>query len=102
MLLARLFVILYATTIFLSAFLLFQVQPLIAKIILPGSAGRLRCGAPRSSFSDSYSWPATPMPTGRSDTSPPTQARSHVLLLVASCLLLPIPPVAVVEANGSQ
>ena len=34
--------ILYAVTIFLSAFLLFQVQPLIAKIILPwfgGSAG---------------------------------------------------------------
>ncbi len=31
--------ILYATTIFLSAFLLFQVQPLIAKIILPWFGG---------------------------------------------------------------
>src|SRR4051812_27082451 len=29
----------YATTIFLSAFLLFQVQPLIAKIILPWFGG---------------------------------------------------------------
>jgi len=32
-------VILYAATIFLSAFLLFQVQPLIAKIILPWFGG---------------------------------------------------------------
>ena len=31
--------LLYATTIFLSAFLLFQVQPLIAKIILPWFGG---------------------------------------------------------------
>jgi SAM-dependent methyltransferase len=31
--------ILYATTIFLSAFLLFQVQPLIAKVILPWFGG---------------------------------------------------------------
>ena len=31
--------ILYAITIFLSAFLLFQVQPLIAKIILPWFGG---------------------------------------------------------------
>ena len=30
---------LYAVTIFLSAFLLFQVQPLIAKIILPWFGG---------------------------------------------------------------
>src|SRR5256885_14893658 len=31
--------VLYAITIFLSAFLLFQVQPLIAKIILPWFGG---------------------------------------------------------------
>ena len=31
--------ILYAVTIFLSAFLLFQVQPLIAKMILPWFGG---------------------------------------------------------------
>ena len=31
--------LLYAVTIFLSAFLLFQVQPLIAKIILPWFGG---------------------------------------------------------------
>src|SRR5438477_11126869 len=31
--------ILYAITIFLSAFLLFQVQPLIAKVILPWFGG---------------------------------------------------------------
>ncbi len=31
--------ILYASTIFLSAFLLFQVQPLIAKLILPWFGG---------------------------------------------------------------
>ena len=31
--------LLYAATIFLSAFLLFQVQPLIAKIILPWFGG---------------------------------------------------------------
>ena len=34
--------ILYAITIFLSAFLLFQVQPLIAKIILPQNL--VHCG----------------------------------------------------------
>ena len=31
--------VLYAVTIFLSAFLLFQVQPLIAKMILPWFGG---------------------------------------------------------------
>ena len=31
--------LLYALTIFLSAFLLFQVQPLIARIILPWFGG---------------------------------------------------------------
>jgi len=31
--------LLYACTIFLSAFLLFQVQPLIAKMILPWFGG---------------------------------------------------------------
>jgi len=31
--------LLYALTIFLSAFLLFQVQPIIAKIILPWFGG---------------------------------------------------------------
>ncbi len=31
--------ILYATTVFLSAFLLFQVQPLIGKYILPWFGG---------------------------------------------------------------
>ena len=29
-----------AVAIFLGAFLLFQVEPIIAKMILPGSAGR--------------------------------------------------------------
>ena len=52
--------ILYAVTIFLSAFLLFQVQPLIAKIILPwfgGSAAVWSRGA--CCFSSWFCWPAT-------------------------------------------
>ena len=84
---------LYAVTIFLSAFLLFQVQPMIAKIILPwfgGSAAvwsasllffqlSLLAGYAYAHISIRY-----------------LQARAqmvlHVALLAASCLLLPILP----------
>ena len=84
---------LYAVTIFLSAFLLFQVQPMIAKMILPwfgGSAAvwsasllffqlTLLAGYAYAHISIRY-----------------LQARAqmvlHVALLAASCLLLPIIP----------
>jgi hypothetical protein len=84
---------LYAVTIFLSAFLLFQVQPMIAKMILPwfgGSAAvwsasllffqlTLLAGYAYAHISIRY-----------------LQARAqmvlHVGLLAASCLLLPIIP----------
>ena len=36
---SRMLVLLFATTIFTSAFLLFQVQPLISKFILPWFGG---------------------------------------------------------------
>jgi hypothetical protein len=41
----------FAITVFLSAFLLFQIQPIIAKMILPWFGGSSRCGVPASSFS---------------------------------------------------
>src|ERR1700735_1212190 len=85
--------LLYAATIFLSAFLLFQVQPLIAKIILPWFGGSAAVWAAAMLFFQlvllaGYGYahvlirhlrPQAPLwvPAG---------------LLAASCLLLPILP----------
>jgi hypothetical protein len=85
--------ILYAATIFLSAFLLFQVQPIIAKMILPwfgGSAAvwntcmlffqaMLLAGYLYAHWSIRY-------------LTPRRQAALHATLLGLSLLLLPITP----------
>jgi predicted O-methyltransferase YrrM len=84
---------LFSLTIFSSAFLLFQVQPLIAKLVLPwfgGTAGvwsacllffqvLLFCGY-------AYAHVTT------SRLSPWTQSLLHVLLVAAACAALPILP----------
>ena len=85
--------ILYASTIFLSAFLLFQIQPMIAKMILPwfgGSASvwitamlffqmALLCGYLYAHWSVR-------------SLAPKMQSAVHLLLLAGSLLLLPITP----------
>jgi hypothetical protein len=85
--------ILYAATIFLSAFLLFQVQPLIAKIILPWFGGSAAVWAAALLFFQlsllagyAYAHALTKFAKAR------TQMMIHGGLLLVSCALLPILP----------
>src|SRR6478609_2499227 len=85
--------ILYAITIFLSAFLLFQVQPLIAKIILPWFGGSAAVWAAALLFFQlsllagyAYAHALIKLAKAR------TQLLIHGTLLLASCALLPILP----------
>jgi hypothetical protein len=85
--------ILYALTIFLSAFLLFQVQPLIAKIILPWFGGSAAVWTAAMLFFQlvllagyAYAHCSIRFLKARD------QMILHVLLLVASCAMLPILP----------
>ncbi len=85
--------ILYAATIFLSAFLLFQVQPLIAKIILPWFGGSAAVWAAALLFFQlsllagyAYAHALIKLTKAR------TQLLIHGTLLLASCALLPILP----------
>jgi hypothetical protein len=83
----------YAVTIFLSAFLLFQVQPLIAKIILPWFGGSAAVWAAALLFFQlvllaGYAYAHTVIRLLR----PKAQMTLHAVLLLGSCLLLPILP----------
>jgi hypothetical protein len=84
---------LYAATIFLSAFLLFLVQPIIARQILPWFGGAASVWAVCLVFFQSVllagyayaDWSSRRM-------APRTQAQIHIALLALSLLLLPIIP----------
>ncbi len=85
--------ILYAATIFLSAFLLFQVQPLIAKIILPWFGGSAAVWSAAMLFFQlcllagyAYAHVLTRRFSAKG------QVRVHGALLLMSCALLPILP----------
>mgnify|MGYP005842691649 CR=1 FL=1 len=85
--------VLYGSTIFTSAFLLFQVQPLIAKLILPWFGGSAAVWTTCMLFFQVallggylYAHWTTQL------LSPPRQALLHAGLLAASLLLLPITP----------
>ncbi len=85
----------YAITIFLSAFLLFQVQPLIAKIILPWFGGSAAVWSASMLFFQltllaGYSYAHLSVRY----LKPRLQMMLHVGLLLASCALLPIYPSA--------
>jgi hypothetical protein len=85
--------LLYAVTIFLSAFLLFQVQPLIAKIILPWFGGTAAVWSAAMLFFQlvllaGYAYAHLMIRY----VSAKRQMIVHVSLLVASCVLLPIFP----------
>jgi hypothetical protein len=84
---------LYAVTIFLSAFLLFQVQPLIAKMILPWFGGSAAVWSASLLFFQlvllagyAYAHVSIRFLKAR------VQMFLHITLLLASCLLLPILP----------
>src|SRR6202453_2596928 len=84
---------LYAATIFLSAFLLFQVQPLIAKIILPWFGGSAAVWSAAMLFFQllllaGYAYAHLLI---RYLKAKP-QMTVHIALLALSCVLLPILP----------
>src|ERR1700694_4773779 len=83
----------YAATIFLSAFLLFQVQPLIAKIILPWFGGSAAVWSAAMLFFQlvllaGYAYAHLAIRYVRAKS----QVIGHVALLSISCALLPILP----------
>src|SRR6266571_5251913 len=85
--------VLYAITIFLSAFLLFQVQPLIAKIILPWFGGSAAVWSASMLFFQilllaGYAYAHISIRF----LKPRAQMLLHVGLLAISCLRLPILP----------
>jgi len=86
-------VLIYAVTIFLSAFLLFQVQPLIAKFILPWFGGSAAVWSAALLFFQlvllgGYFYAHALVRY----VSPKRQWQIHVPLLAASFLMLPIIP----------
>src|SRR5580692_5417362 len=85
--------LLYAITIFLSAFLLFQVQPLIAKIILPWFGGSAAVWNAAMLFFQlvllaGYAYAHLSIRFLKSKV----QVMVHIALLAVSCALLPIVP----------
>lgn len=95
--------VLYAATIFLGAFLLFLVQPIMAKQILPWFGGSAAVWATCMVFFQvtllagyAYAdWTTRRM-------SPRTQAKLHIGLLIASLALMPIVPDASWKPTGEE
>jgi hypothetical protein len=95
--------VLYAATVFISAFLLFLVQPVIAKQILPWFGGAASVWATCLVFFQTVllvgyayaDWTTRAL-------KPRTQAIVHVTLLVASVALLPIIPDAHWKPDAEQ
>ncbi|HEY0844419.1 MAG TPA: fused MFS/spermidine synthase [Noviherbaspirillum sp.] len=96
-------VLLYGSTIFLSAFLLFQVQPVIGKVILPWFGGSAAVWSACLLFFQVVlllgylyaHWTSRLL-------APRRQALLHALLLLASLSLLPLTPDARWRAAGSD
>src|SRR5512143_1003930 len=95
--------LLAASTIFLSAFLLFQIQPMIAKMILPWFGGSAAVWITAMLFFQSallggylYAhWSIRKL-------TPRTQTLVHIALLGVSLLLLPIAPSTAWKPVGSE
>jgi spermidine synthase/MFS family permease len=95
--------LLYASTIFLSAFLLFQIQPMIAKMILPWFGGSAAVWITAMLFFQvallgGYLYAHWSIRS----LKPKTQAAVHVLLLAASLVLLPISPSLAWKPAGTE
>ena len=100
---SRLSVALYASTIFLSAFLLFQVQPLIGKYALPWFGGSAGVWAAALLFFQlflllGYAY-AHALATW---LSPRGQAITHLSLLALALVALPIIPSEALRPEGSD
>jgi hypothetical protein len=94
--------LLHASTIFLSAFLLFLVQPLIAKQILPWFGGAAAVWATCLVFFQSvllFGYAYSDWTTRH--IAPRKQAWLHIALLAASLLMLPIIPEAYWKPGGA-
>jgi SAM-dependent methyltransferase len=95
--------LLYACTIFLSAFLLFQIQPMIAKMILPWFGGSAAVWITAMLFFQIvllggylYShWSVRFL-------KPKTQTSVHVILLLASLVFLPVWPSQAWKPTGAE
>ena len=95
--------ILYATAIFLGAFLLFLVQPIIAKQILPWFGGSAAVWATCMVFFQMVlllGYAYADFTTRR--LTPKRQAILHVALLVLSLLVLPITPDVAWKPQGEE
>src|SRR2546422_11739530 len=93
----------YAGTIFLSAFLLFLLQPIMAKQILPWFGGSAAVWTTCLVFFQTtllLGYAYSDAVTRR--LSPKSQARLHIALLALSCVLLPIVPGAQWKPLGSE
>jgi len=95
--------LLYASTIFLSAFLLFQIQPMIAKMILPWFGGSAAVWITAMLFFQvallsGYLYAHWSV---RSLT-PKKQALIHTLLLAGSLALLPVSPALAWKPTGTE
>lgn len=94
---------LYAVTIFVSSFLLFLLQPITAKQILPWFGGSAAVWTTCLVFFQT----TLLLGYAYSDAlarrlSPSAQARLHIVLLVLSCMLLPIVPGAQWKPLGAE
>ena len=94
---------LYAATIFVSAFLLFLVQPIMAKQILPWFGGSANVWTTCLVFFQTtllLGYAYADLVVRR--TSARTQIRLHVALLALSCIVLPIVPGAQWKPLGTE
>lgn len=95
--------LIYASTIFLSAFLLFQIQPIIAKMILPWFGGSASVWITSMLFFQitllfGYLYAHWSI----RNLKPGTQAAVHSGLLFASLLLLPVTPSLAWKPTGNE
>jgi len=93
---------LYAVTIFLSAFLLFEVQPLIARIILPWFGGSAAVWTVCMLFFQLLLLAGYVYSHGVIRLRPQVQRIVHIALLVAALALLPIAPGAAWKPAGGE
>ena len=99
----RLPLLLYALTIFLSAFLLFQVQPIIAKIILPWFGGSAAVWTTCLLFFQMALLGGYLYAHGSIRYLPPVwQQRVHIGLLAVSVLLLHMIPSPALRPHGGD
>src|SRR5580704_4524152 len=93
----------YSLTIFLSAFLLFQLQPLIAKFILPWFGGMPSVWTTCMLFFQMLlfgGYAYAHLTTSR--LRPRSQAVLHIALLLVACAALPIIPGDTLRPTGGE